>query len=399
MRLLPFDYAVRNLARSPARLCLCIAGSMLVVLLVLVAGGFVRGMDRALRTTGDTHNIILLGAGSEESLERSEISAGVPSEVAAGVPGIRTRAGVAFVSPEVHVMLPVHVGAEVAAGAHARPVMLRGITPSAALVHEQVRLTDGRWATAGRDEVIVGRAAATVLGCSEAELAAGMFITIDDRPYRIVGRFVSPGTVVEAEVWIPLSDLMIATKRDTISCVVLTLDPYDDATGEGAEFADIDAFAKTRPDLELVAMSEREYFGKLASFFGPIRIVAWVTAALIAIGGLFGGLNTMYAAFASRIRELGTLQAIGYRRVAIAWSMVQESVLATAAGGLAACAVGLLLLDGVAVKFSMGAFGLVIDERVVGLGLVSGISLGVAGALPPALRCLRPQIPDALKAV
>jgi len=399
----------------------------MVVLLILVAGGFVRGMSTALRATGGEHNIILMGAGSEESVERSEIEAGVPGVLAASVSGVRTRAGVAYVSPEVHVMLPVGVGsaAPVKNGegggnagsassgamgsamgggspsnkADLRQVMLRGVTPAAALVHESVALTQGRWPVSGGDEVIVGRMAATVLGVSESDVQVGKALVIDSRPWTIVGRFSAPGTVVEAEVWLPLADLMTATKRETISCVVLTIDPYNEATGEGAEFEDIAAFTKTRPDLELVPMTERDYYGKLANFFGPIKIVAWVTAGLIAVGGLFGGLNTMYAAFASRIRELGTLQSIGYRRLAIVWSMIQESTLATAAGGLLACAVGVFVLDGLAVRFSMGAFGLMIDETVIGLGLLTGLALGVVGALPPAIRCLRPTIPVALKAV
>jgi putative ABC transport system permease protein len=277
--------------------------------------------------------------------------------------------------------------------------MMRGVTPAAALVHESVSLTEGRWPQSGADEVMVGRMTGTVLGVSESDVQVGKALVIDGRPWAIVGRFSAPGTVVEAEVWLPLADLMTATKRETISCVVLTLDPYNEATGEGADFGDIAAFTKTRPDLELVPMTEREYYGKLASFFGPIKIVAWVTAGLIAVGGLFGGLNTMYAAFASRIRELGTLQSIGYRRLAIVWSMIQESTLATAAGGLLACAVGVFLLDGLAVRFSMGAFGLLIDETVIGLGLLTGLAMGVVGALPPAIRCLRPTIPVALKAV
>lgn len=406
MRLLPFAYAVRNLGRSPSRLLLSVAGAAMVVLLILVAGGFVNGMSRALRATGGEHNVILLGAGSEESVERSEISLATPGVIAASVAGVRTRAGVAYVSPEVHVMLPIGVGAAAdakadpaAAKANLRQVMLRGITPAASLVHESVSLTEGRWPASGADEVMVGRMAGTVLGVAEREVAVGQALIIDGRPWAIVGRFSAPGTVVEAEVWLPLADLMTATKRETISCVVLTLDPYNEATGEGAEFEDIAAFAKTRPDLELVPMTEREYYGKLANFFGPIKIVAWVTAGLIAVGGLFGGLNTMYAAFASRIRELGTLQSIGYRRLAIVWSMIQESTLATAAGGLIACAVGVLLLDGLAVRFSMGAFGLLIDETVIGLGLLTGLALGTLGALPPAIRCLKPTIPVALKAV
>lgn len=420
MRLLPFEYAVRNLGRSPSRLFLSVAGAAMVVLLILVAGGFVRGMSQALRATGGEHNVILMGAGSEESVERSEIEAAVPGVIAASIEGIRARAGVAYVSPEVHVMLPVGVGAAAttirsasadaagsvaAANAPATPkatmrqAMMRGVTPAAALVHESVSLTEGRWPASGADEVMVGRTASTVLGVPESDVHLGKSLVIDGRPWTIVGRFSAPGTVVEAEVWLPLADLKAATRRESISCVVLTLDPYNEATGEGADFGDIAAFTKTRPDLELVPMTERAYYGKLASFFGPIKVVAWVTAGLIAVGGLFGGLNTMYAAFASRIRELGTLQSIGYRRLAIVWSMIQESTLATAAGGLIACAIGIFLLDGIAVRFSMGAFGLVIDETVIGLGLLTGLALGVVGALPPAIRCLRPTIPVALKAV
>lgn len=399
MKRLPFEYAVRNLGRSPSRLLLAVGGSTLVVLLILVAGGFVEGMSRALRATGGEHNIMILGAGSEESVERSEIEAGAPGVLAASVAGIRTRAGVAYVSPEVHVMLPVVVGNDTTAGAAKRQVMMRGVTPTATLVHDNLALTKGRWPLAGRDELIVGRMANAVLGVARDDLAVGKAVVFDNRAWTVVGTFTAPGTVVDAEVWLPLTDLKAATKRDTISCLVVTLDPYNEETGEGAEFADIAAFTKSRPDLELVAMTEREYYGKLASFFGPIKIVAWITAGLIAVGGLFGGLNTMYAAFASRIRELGTLQSIGYRRVAIVWSMIQESTLATAAGGLIACAIGVFLLDGLAVRFSMGAFGLVIDERIVALGLLTGIILGVIGALPPAFRCLRPTIPVALKAV
>src|SRR5690606_23714691 len=112
MRLLPFDYAVRNLARRPVRTALGIAGNALVVLLVLAAGAFVRGMVRALEVTADEHNVILLGAGSEESIERSEIGAGVATVVAGSVRGIKNRAGVDFVSPEIQMALAVRTAAD-----------------------------------------------------------------------------------------------------------------------------------------------------------------------------------------------------------------------------------------------------------------------------------------------
>jgi hypothetical protein len=79
--------------------------------------------------------------------------------------------------------------------------------------------------------------------------------------------------------------------------------------------------------------------------------------------------------------------------------MVQESCLATAAGSLIACAIGVGLLDGLAVRFSAGAFGLIVDPPVLGTALAAGLALGLFGALPPAWRCLRPPIPAALKLV
>jgi ABC-type antimicrobial peptide transport system permease subunit len=98
------------------------------------------------------------------------------------------------------------------------------------------------------------------------------------------------------------------------------------------------------------------------------------------------------------VRELGTLQALGFSRRAIVLSLVQESVLATVGGTLLAAAVGLLLLDGRAVRFSMGVFGLNVDAGVLLQGLAAGLALGVIGALPPAVRCLRMPITAALKA-
>jgi putative ABC transport system permease protein len=387
MRLLPWEYGVRNLGRSPLRLALSIAGGALVVLLVLAAGAFVRGMEKSLRVSGAESNVILLGAGSEESLERSEIVPSAGQLLVASVDGIKSRAGVHYVSPEVHLMTELHEQRD----GKPVPVLLRGVTPEAFLVHAQVRMTEGRAPEPGRDEMIVGRLAYTRMGLPPQRLAMGQTLYFDGRPWTIVGSFEAPSTVMEAEVWCPLRDLQIAARRDNLSCVVATLGP-------DAEFADVQLFTTLRTDLELVAIPEAKYYANLLAFFSPVRAMVWATALLIALGGLFGGLNTMYAAFASRVRELGALQAMGYSRRAIVVSLVQESVLATVAGALAAAALGVMLLDGLAVRFSMGAFGLVVDAPVLTAGLVAGVLLGVVGALPPAWRSLRMPITEALKA-
>lgn len=390
MRLLPWEYAVRNLGRSPMRLVLSVAGGTLVVLLVLAAGAFVRGMEKSLDVSGGEQNIILLGAGSEESFERSEIDPSVDGLVINSDLGrfIKTRGGVPFVAPEVHLMAELRQGS---AEGQALPVLLRGVTPAAFNVHEQVAVAEGRVPEPGRDELMIGRLAHTRMGVPAASVGVGAQLWFDDRPWTVVGVFDAPGTVMEAEVWCPLRDLQIAAKRDNYSCVVLTLGP-------GGEFGDVDQFCKQRLDLELVALRETDYYAGLSDFFRPVRAMVMATALLIALGGLFGGLNTMYAAFASRVREVGALQAIGYSRGAIVLSLVQESVLAATTGSLVAAALGLAVLDGLAVRFSMGAFGLILDGPVLAIGLLSGIILGVVGALPPAWRCLRMPITEALKA-
>jgi putative ABC transport system permease protein len=195
---------------------------------------------------------------------------------------------------------------------------------------------------------------------------------------------------MDAEIWMPIIDLQVATKREaTLSAVVVSLDT--------ARFSDVDLFAKGRLDLEITAMREADYYASIAAFYRPIRIMVIVTAALIALGGLLGGLNTMYASFAARVREIGTLQALGFTRAAIVTSLSEESLFAAAIGTIFGAILGLALLDGLAVKFSMGAFALTLDAPVMLAGIAGGVLVGLVGAIPPAIRCLRLPIPQALK--
>jgi len=387
MRLLPFDYAARNLGRSPVRSLLSVGGAALVVVLVLGAAAFVSGMTQSLSVSASQNNVIVLGAGSEESVERSEIDMRTSTVLAASISRIRERLNVPYVSPEIHMAIPVMTERDQAEGSLG---VIRGVTPSAFLVHPQVRIVEGRAPEAGADEVMIGQLVPAKIGVDDGALTVGSEIWIDDRPLTISGWFEAPSTVMDAEIWMPLTDLQVIAQRDSLSCVVVTLDDPDD-------FGDVSAFATQRLDLEIVALRESDYYAQLSDFFGPVRIMVLVTAGLIAMGGVLGGLNTMYAAFASRVRELGTLQTLGFSRLAIIITLVQESLLTTAVGSLLACTIGLLAFDGVAIRFSMGAFGLVVDGRVMTVSLLAGLALGVLGALPPAWRCLRLPITDALK--
>ncbi len=386
MRLLPFDYAVRNLGRSRTRLILTILASALVVLLVLTAASFVRGMAKSLVNKTTDNNVILMAAGSEESLERSQIPGGASGIVAASLPGIKTRLGVSYVSPEIHAAIIVKDDKNGSRQWHA---VVRGITPEALLVHPRAKIVRGRMPDPGRDEIMVGGLAAEMMGVPEARLAIGETLWFDNRSWTVVGHFRARETVLDCEIWVPLSDLQVATKRETVSCLVVTL--------EGAESGDVDVFTKQRFDLGLAAMDETDYYASIMKFYKPVHAMVWTTAFLIGLTGLFGGLNTMYAAFAARVRELGMLQSLGFSRRAIMISLIQESLLTSSAGTLLGSLLGIVLINGRAVKFSMGVFQLVVDYRVLLLGVAAGLIMGTLGAIPPAWRCLRPPINEALK--
>lgn len=393
LRLLPFDHAIRNLGRSPRRLVLLVGGSTLVSLLVLSAVAFSRGLEASLGASGLVTNALVLAAGSEESVERSEIAPSVTDALATGVDGIAMLAGQPIVSPEIHAALPVALGQEptsdkdaASVTGEAPPVLVRGFESAAFVVHPQVRLVSGRWPRPGLDEVAAGpEAIARVPGARE-----GATLLIAGQPFTVVGTLHAPGTTMHGEFWMRLDRLAQLTQRTTHSCVVVAL-------GD-AEFDDVDALLATRLDLESVAMTESEYYQRLAEFFAPIRALVLATAILVSCGAALGGLNAMYAAFASRVREVGTLQALGFSRVAIAISLAIESIVACSAGSLIACAIAMFLIEGTAVRFSMGSFALTVDAMAILAGLFSGLLLGIVGAIAPILRCLSLPIPVALRA-
>lgn len=407
MRRLPFEYAVRNLGRSPLRLALAFAGALLVTALATSASALLIGMDRSLGAadTGGRANAIILGVGSEESLERSEIAASVASIIAASVPGIPSVAGVPLVSPEALMPVPLVLDrggdrddrTDGDTRDDPRQALLRGVDPAALLVHGGVRVVEGRFPEPGGDgtasEAMAGTRAGRQVGLPAGALDVGTTFTIEGVRFRIVGRFEAPGTTMEPEIWAPLPDVLAATKRSTISCVTVALDPRG-----GASIEDLAEFAARRLDLELSVLPEEEYFASLKRFYAPLRWMIILSASLVALGAVLGGLNTLHAAFASRVREVGVLQTLGFGRGAVLLSFAQESLLLASAAAAVAVLLCRALLDGVGVAFSMGIFVLRVDATAVAIGLLSGLGLALLGAAVSASATLRRPVPEALRA-
>ena len=321
-RLLPWEYAIRNLFRRPLRTSLTFAGLTTVIVLVLIVVGFIRGLEHSLAVSGDPQTAIIFSLGMGENLEYSSIPMRTNDLVPATVAGIQERFGQKYVSPELY------LGTQVVLG-NREPSMglVRGVTRSALLVRRQVEIEQGDWPSAG--EVMVGRLAAAKLEATAEEMRLGQTLVIEGRRWRISGVFSAGGAAFESELWCRLDELQQAMKRQDLSLVAVTLAP-------GGDFVDLDLFCKERLDLELQAIQETEYYNTLQKDYGPVRWLAWLVVVLVSGAGVFAGLNTMYGSVVGRITELATLQTIGFVRRALVVSLIQEGMLLAAAASLLA---------------------------------------------------------------
>ncbi|WP_144998396.1 ABC transporter permease [Polystyrenella longa] len=383
--LLPWEYGVRNLSRRPMRTLLTLTALTLVVLLVLIVVGFIRGLEKSLSTSGDQSVVLIYSVSAEENIENSAISANVPSLLAASISGTQQRYGVEHVSPEIY------MGTRMRSTSGTEGLgLVRGVTTRAPLVRRNVLIVAGTWPAEG--EIMVGQLAATKLGVADEALSIGSSMEFEGQTWKISGRFTAQGSASESEIWCRLTDLQTATKRQDLSLVALKLEP-------GSTAAEVSLFCKERLDLELQALGEREYYDSLQQHYKPVRLLAWLVVLLVSGAGVFAGMNMMYGAVTGRVRELATLQAIGFRRRAILITLIQEGVLLAALASIMAGLLIVVFINGISIRFTMGAFQLSFDHISILVGYGIGLLIGILGAIPPAIKALRESVAISIKAV
>ena len=165
-------YTLMNLLKSPGRTFQVFIGTLLVLLLLFAAAAFQSGMDESLTVSGDEQNIILLGAGSEESLERSEVSWNAVS-AAKGIRGLEQQFGQPLISPEAHYNTIITVNDK------EYEAMLRGVYREALAVYPALSIQEGSFPDSG--EVMVGRLAWKRLGIAPEELTPGKEIIYEKK--------------------------------------------------------------------------------------------------------------------------------------------------------------------------------------------------------------------------
>jgi len=293
-------------------------------------------------------------------------------------------------SPELFVIIAVPLARS---GTDAN-VPLRGLSPVALKVRPQVRITEGRMFRTGTSEIVVGRAASQQF----SGVSVGSTVRSGKTSWQVVGIFDADGSVAESELWCDARVLQSAYARgNSYQSVYLRLEGVD-------SLQTLKDALTTDPRLNVTIVREPDYYAQQSQVLQTvIRSIGFVIAALMGLGAIFGAVNTMYSAVASRTREIATLRALGFSAGPVVFSVLIEALLLSliggALGGLAAWAA----FDGYQTatmnwqSFSQVAFAFAVTPDLLLRGLVYAAAMGLLGGLLPAIRAARLPVVSALR--
>ena len=386
---IPLSYNVRNVMQRPVSTLTTAIGVGLTVAIFIGALALVSGFRAAMLTTGAPANAIALRKGAD-----SEISSGIGRDAANIIRALPDVAagpdGRPLASPE----LVVVTNKERLGQAGSSNVTVRGVDAGVVALRNQVKIVDGRMFTPGTDEVIAGaRIVPRFANC-----AVGDHIRFGQRDFTVVGKFTAGGSAFESEIWGDNPVLMPALQRD---------DVFQSLTFRMRDPKRFDALKKeleADPRLQIQLKRESEFYdeqsGMLARVILPLGIFITI---IMAVGAVFGAMNTMYAAVGSRTREIATLLVLGFSPFSILVSFVFESVFLALVGGAIGCLIA-LPLNGITTSttnfqsFSEVAFAFRVTPMALLAGMFFAAAMGLIGGFLPALRAARQTIASSLRA-
>lgn len=385
--MIPVYYSVRSLAARRLSTGVTVLGLALVVFVFAAVLMLAAGVERALAAGGSPENVVLLREGATAELVSAVDRATV--RVASTLPEVATApTGEPLVAPEVVVIVALPRGESGFVNATAR-----GVTAESWLARPAVRLVEGRAPHPGADEVALG---AALVGRTEGAFVGGE-LRLLGRRWRVVGSLSAEGSAFESELWFDGRRLAEAARRPTPSSAIVRL-------RSAAAVAPFLARLEADPRFEVKAVREDLYWEELASGTATfVRVLGLFVSVVFAVGAALGAMITMYAQVAARVRELGTLRALGFRRRSVLAGVVLEGALLGGAGGLIGGAAAFLLRF-VQLRtlnfqtFSEVRFSFVPTPGILAAALLFGAAMGLAGSLLPALRAARLGVLDALRA-
>jgi putative ABC transport system permease protein len=385
---IPIVYNIRSVrARWTSTIVavLGIAGTVGVFVAML---SLARGFQATLVASGSPDNALIVRAGAT-----SEMTSGVPLDsvkIIQDAPGIARGADGPLVTPEAVLMAPIPL---ISTGTQAN-VELRGVSPNVLEIRKQVKIAEGRMFRGGMAEVVVGKNATKTY----SGLKIGDTISLGTQRWQVVGVFDAGGSSFDSEVWGDSHLLSQAYGRPENNFQSVTVH----LTSRSA-LTQLKDSVTADPRLNVDVTREIDYYAKQSTAMTTlITILGGFVASIMAIGAIFGALNTMYSAVADRGREIATMRALGFGAAAVVFSFLVEALLISFVGGVLGC-VAVLRLNGFTTStinfqtFSNIAFAFKITPGLMVMGVGFALAMGVLGGIFPAIRAARLPVATALR--
>jgi putative ABC transport system permease protein len=377
--------SIRQRLGSSAVAIIGIAGVVVVFLGVL---SIAEGFRAAMASVGDAQTVIIMRAGSD-----TEMTSGIGGDTARLImdtPGIARNERGVIASPELFVIV-AHPTKKDPSDAN---VPLRGVSSQALAVRPEVKIVAGRMFTEGTNEIVVGKAASRQF----ANMDIGAEMKWGQNRWRVVGIFEANGSAAESEIWCDARVLQPAYQRgNSYQSVYARLERPDG-------FQAFKDALTTNPRLSVTVIPEPEYFAAQSDVLHAIiRTIGFLIAGLMGIGAIFGAVNTMYNAVASRTREIATLRALGFGNFPVVVSVLTEAVMLSLIGGMIGGLAAWAAFDGYQTStmnfqsFSQIAFAFAVTPRLLVLALIYSLLMGLIGGMLPAIRAARLPVVTALR--
>lgn len=384
---IPLTYNLRNLrVRKVTTLMTALAAALSVLVLVAVLA-LVAGLQKSFEISASPQHLILLRNGATSEL--------VSSLTHENFQDILSRNGIAKTSkgqPLASLEMVTIVSVGLPAGTEMN-VTLRGMTGTGwQMRRQQVTLVAGRLFAAGARELVVGQGIADK--CPAAQIGSTLYF--GNGPWTVVGIMSGGQSAFNSEIFADLSQVTAEYHRaNELSSVLLESDSTD--------LRPLMQSLRQDRRLSLQVQSEREYYEDQMSAAIPVRFMGTVVALVMALGGAFACMNTMYTAIARRSPEIGVLRVLGFSQGSVMACFLLESMLISLLGGVMGCLLALPLnrvetAIGSYITWSQLSFRFLVTPGIMLTGLLFAAAMGALGGLLPARSAaLRPLI-SALRA-
>ena len=380
-----------NIRTVPQRLgssAVAIIGIAGVVVVLVSVLSIAQGFQSAMRGTGSPQRALVMRLGAD-----SEMTSGLDgpdTDVIKQAPGILREGQTAVASAELYVIIDLPKRTTNTSA----NVPMRGIEPAAFQVRPEVSIVEGRMLRFGTNEIIAGRAASGQF----ANLSLGDRIQSGQQTWDVVGVFEADGGLPESEVWADARVLQGVYRRGNSFQVVLA---RLESTAAFDTFRD---WLTSNPQVRVQVRREDEYYSAQSRVLtNLIQTIGVGIAVLMGIGAIFGAILTMYTAVASRAREIATLRALGFNATSVVASVLAESAVLGAIGGLIGGVGAYIAFNGYQTStmnlqtFSQVSFAFRVTPPLLVGGLVYALLMGFIGGIFPAVRAARLPIPSALR--